>query len=162
MVTQDVQCRCSGCCWEGGVLPRRLATPNNIRGQRGGASASHFCSDLTYLRCRRPKPGGGAPRPSKFPSGAPWVMCWLWMSLMAAPHPPAKCQSAQVCGKVVCYSTKHSPNGALCGKWPLLVLPHSKQPQGDHMGHLTGVVSHFVLTGGKAKLGFFHAPLAPV
>ena len=55
IVTQDVPCRCSGCCWEGhdkgGVLPRRLATPNNTRGQRGGASGlvSLFCSDLTYL-----------------------------------------------------------------------------------------------------------------
>ena len=122
--------------------------PGTARGRLGAGFA--FLLDL-ISSCRRPKPGGGAPRPPKFPSGAPWVMCWLWMSLMAAPHPPAKCQSAQVCGKVVCYrkhaqkSTKHSPNGALCGKWPLLVLPHSKQPQGDHMGHSTGVVSHFVL-----------------
>ena len=135
-------------CFPGVWQPR--TTPGDSAGAPRGWLRI-FAQILLISRCRRPKPGGGAPRPAKFPSGAPWVMCWLWMSLMAAPHPPAKCQSAQVCGKVVCYrkhaqkSTKHSPNGALCGKWPLLVLPHSKQPQGDHMGHSAGVVSHFVL-----------------
>ena len=136
-------------CFPGVWQPR--TTPGDSAGAPRGWLRI-FAQILLISRCRRPKPGGGAPRPPKFPSGAPWVMCWLWMSLMAAPHPPAKCQSAQVCGKAVCYRKtcpkKHQkqPERRPVRKMaPAGVAPLQTTPGGPHGALSTGVVSHFAL-----------------